>query len=424
MKTARFLVFLWCGSCLSFLFASTTFAEDSPASPKTVKDAAQVAEIRSHYHLDELSKVPERFPAEEYKADGVQSFFYRGVDYHGQPTRVFAYYGTPEKDESNPTKKFPAMVLIHGGGGTAFDRWVKLWNSRGYAAISMDLCGSVPEGTYGKWKRHEHAGPLGWDHSFNQLSDPIEDQWTYQAVCAAALAHTLIRSFPEIDTERIGATGISWGGYMTCVVAGVDHRFQFAAPVYGCGYLSTNSAWLGAFEKLGPEQTELWMSQWDPSVYLPFAKMPMLWVNGTNDFAYPMDSWQKSYRLPPGPRTLSLRVRMPHNHAPDGEGPEEIRWFADSLFGRGEPLAKITKQGLTDTEIWAEYQSSTPITRAEVCYTRDVGKWQERNWETLPAVIEPTTNRVSAPPPDGMKVGYLNLIDDRGAIVSTEHIER
>ena len=65
-----------------------------------------------------------------------------------------------------------------------------------------------------------------------------------------------------------------------------------------------------------------------------------------------------------------------------------------------------------------------PITRAELNFTRDVGKWQERKWETLPAVIEPSKSRISAPWPEGLKVGYLNLIDERGAIVSTEHIER
>ena len=32
-------------------------------------------------------------------------------------------------------------VLVHGGGGTAFDAWVRLWNDRGYAAIAMDLAG-------------------------------------------------------------------------------------------------------------------------------------------------------------------------------------------------------------------------------------------------------------------------------------------
>ena len=37
---------------------------------------------------------------------------------------------------------------------------------------------------------------------------------------------------------------------------------------------------------------------WDLSVYLAHAAMPFLWVTGANDFAYPLDSLQKSYRLP------------------------------------------------------------------------------------------------------------------------------
>ncbi|MEI8019085.1 MAG: acetylxylan esterase, partial [Schlesneria sp.] len=298
---------------LSPVWQSTSLAQESVTPPSLVR-----------FNLEDLSNPPEVFPAVEAPADGVKSFFYQGLKYKGKPTRVFAYYGVPEKKESATGTKFPAMVLIHGGGGTAFDRWVKVWNSRGYAAIAMDLCGCVPVGTYGNWKRHEQGGPAGWDASFGQLNDVIEDQWTFQATSAAILAHSLIRSYPEIDADRIGVTGISWGGYLTCVVAGIDQRFKFAAPVYGCGFLGENSAWLPAFEKLGADQAGLWLRQWDPSAYLPQAKMPILWVNGTNDFAYPMDSWKKSYLLPTGQRDLCLRVRMPHGHGPVGENPEEI----------------------------------------------------------------------------------------------------
>jgi len=71
-----------------------------------------------------------------------------------------------------------------------------------------------------------------------------------------------------------------------------------------------------AFEKMGTLRRLDGSSLWDPSVYLRQAAMPFLWVAGTNDFAYPMDSLQKSYRLPRGPRTLAIRVRMPHGHEP------------------------------------------------------------------------------------------------------------
>ena len=400
-------------------FAITAFAGVAIADET---DPQKPAAIR--FDLERFSKVPEVFPADDLQVEGVKSFFYRGLDYHGHSTHVFTHYGVPTAENDKlDKKKFPAMVLVHGGGGTAFDRWVKLWNSRGYAAIAMDLCGCIPVGTYGNWKRHELGGPPGWDASFKQLDDPIEEQWTYHAVAAIALAHSLIRSYPEIDTDRIGLTGISWGGYLTCVVAGVDSRFRFAAPFYGCGYLGDNSAWLPAFENLGPERAGLWLRQWDPSVYLPQAKMPMLWVNGTNDFAYPMDSWQKSYRLAKGPRTLCLRVRMPHGHGPAGENPEEIRVFADSILGHAEPLVQITEQGHSDREVWATFKSEIPLVKAEMNYTVDLGKWQDRKWEQSPAEIDPVNHRVHAQIPANAKVCYLNLFDNRNCAVSTEHVE-
>ena len=76
--------------------------------------------------------------------------------------------------------------------------------------------------------------------------------------------------------------------------------------------------------------------------------MPILWVNGTNDFAYPMDSWKKSWMLPKSPQTLCLRIRMPHGHGPAGENPEEISVYADSFLRNGKPLAKITEHGIRD----------------------------------------------------------------------------
>ncbi len=387
--------------------------------PISAQDAAGV-----RFDLKALSKVPEVFLADDLQVEGVKSFFFEGPAYKGKATRVFAYYGVPKVGPSQTDEKLPAMVLIHGGGGTAFDRWVKVWNSRGYAAIAMDLCGCVPVGTYGKWKRHDHGGPAGWDASFTQLDDPIEDQWTYHAVSAVALAHSLIRSYPEIDSNRIGATGISWGGYLTCVVAGVDSRFKFAAPVYGCGYLGDNSVWLPRFEGLGKEKAALWLKQWDPSLYLSKAEMPLLWVNGTNDFAYPMDSWQKSYMLPKSPRTLCLRVRMPHGHGPAGENPEEIHIFANSILRGGKPLATITGQGVMTDEAWVTFKSEVPIVKAELCFTRSTGKWQDRPWETIPASIAANDSRVTAKLPTDAKVFYVNLFDDRQCAVSSQHVER
>ncbi|MCC6446674.1 MAG: acetylxylan esterase [Armatimonadetes bacterium] len=369
------------------------------------------------WDMKALAKTPQVFPAEGIREEGVRALFYEGLPYKGKPTHVFAWYGVPK---GKPGQKFPAMVLVHGGGGTAFAEWVRLWNGRGYAAIAMDTCGCMPVGTYGNWQRHEAGGPPGWG-GFDQIDWPRTDQWAYHAVADAVLAHSLLRSFPEVDAKRVGLTGISWGGYLTCVIAGVDSRFRFAVPVYGCGY-TLDMAFAESVRTLGEERCDRWMAWWDPSSYLGNAQMPILWVTGSNDFAYTFPALRKSYRLPKGKRTLSIPLRMPHGHGGPGENPEEIRAFADNILKRGAPLAAITGQGRDGRQVWVSYKARVPVVRAELNVTKDTGPWQERNWEAIPAQVE-AGSKVTATLPDGVAVYYLNLTDEKGLVVSTEHVE-
>ncbi|MEN6400872.1 MAG: acetylxylan esterase [Armatimonadia bacterium] len=366
------------------------------------------------WDLQRFSKVPQTWPAEGFEAEGMKALYCEGPAYEGIPTRVFAWLGIPKVE---PGQKVPGMVLVHGGGGTAFANWVKLWMDRGYAAIAMDTCGALPRGTYGKWDRNPQGGPPGWG-GYGQIDEQREDQWAFHAVASALLANTLLRAQPEVDPERIGVTGISWGGYLTSIIAGVDPRLKLAVPVYGCGFtLDHNFA--ASIMGLGKERADRWMKWWDPSSYLGDAKMPMLWVTGTNDFAYTFPALQKSYRLPKTPRTLAIRIRMPHGHGPAGEGPEEIRVFADSILKGGDPLPKITAQGREGQSVWATFESKRPVAKAELTYTKALGAWKERLWEALPAQIE--GGKVTATLPEGTTVYYLNLFDDRNCVVSTEH---
>ena len=404
---------------LAFLLLYGLTLAASAAAQEVAKPVPAAADAALRWDMKVLGNAPKTYPAETPVAKEVTPVFYDGLPWRKQPTRVFAYYGMPKVA---PGTKVPGMVLIHGGGGTAFDSWVRLWNSRGYAAIAMDTCGCVPIGSYGKWQRHDAGGPAGWG-GFAQVDEPAEDQWTYHAVADVVLAHSLLRSLPGVDPERIGVTGISWGGYLTCIVSGVDARFRFAVPVYGCGFLGENSTWVPQFEKMGTEKATRWLSHWDPSVWLRHSKMPMLWVTGTNDFAYPMDSLQKSYRLAKGPHTLCLRVRMPHGHGGAGENPAEILAFAENQLRDKPPLGKITGQGRDGEQAWVTFASASPLKRAELNYTCQSGRWQDRKWETTAAEVDAEAHKVSARLPDGVKVYYFNLIDQQDLVVSAEHNE-
>lgn len=371
------------------------------------------------WDLNRFGQAPAYEPATGYDwaetADGVQPIFLEGPPFEGEPTKVFAWLGIPPHA---PEVKLPGMVLIHGGGGTAFAHWVKMWNDRGYAAIAMDTCGCVPVGSYGNWERHPQGGPPGWG-GWDQTDWPREDQWTFHAIADVMLAHSLLRSLPEVDADRIGVTGISWGGYLTSLTAGVDPRYRFAAPVYGCGF-TLDMSFGDSVRGLQPEQRDRWMRWWDPAAYLKDAAMPILWINGTNDFAYTMNGWQKSYREPTGPRYLSLRIAMPHGHN-EGEAPEEIHAFADQIL-KGEPgLCRVTGQGRDGGDAWVTFDAPVAIAKAELCYTTDDGKWTERKWRAVPG--EMTPGRATAALPEGTKCYYLNLTDERGLIISSEHEE-
>lgn len=368
------------------------------------------------WNLEALSRPPKWQVLERPKAEGVRAIVYEGAGYQGRTNRVFAWLGVPPVPAG---ERVPAMVLVHGGGGTAFEEWVRLWVGRGYAAIAMDTCGQLPVGNYGQYFRDPNGGPPGWG-GFDQVDAPREDQWTYQAVADVILAHSLIRSLPEVDPERTGVTGISWGGYLTCITAGVDPRFKLAVPVYGCGFYR-DTVFAAPIQALGPERAGRWLALWEPALYLGRAAMPFLWVNGSNDFAYPLDAFQRSSRLPSGPRTLCIRLQMPHAHGGAGENPEEIRVFADAVLRGGAPLPAVTGAGRDGASAWVTWSTPVPVVKVELNVTRDTGRWQDRSWEAQPAALNGP--RAAASLPDGTRVWYFNLFDERGCVVSSEHVE-
>jgi cephalosporin-C deacetylase-like acetyl esterase len=361
-------------------------------------------------------------PAVEWldRTQPVHSLLYTGEPYQGKATKVFAYYASPVTLGSEPAsgKKFPAIVLVHGGGGTAFEQWAQVYAKRGYAAIAMDLAGHWQPDRKNR-ERHPEGGP-GQDHTtkFRQADAPDKDQWTYHAVANVLLAHSLLRSFPEVDAERTGVTGISWGGYLTCIVAGVDWRFKAACPMYGCGFLGDNSAWTTSeLAPLAPAWREKWLKMWDPSSYVGSAPMRMLFVNGSNDFAYPLDSYMKTYRLVQSAKNIRIEPAMAHGHLFDVK---EVLAFFDSVFQGGTPLPRVTRVAVEKGQVVAEVESPSALQQATLQFTSGPHRENKtRPWQARPLAIDGKTIRGDAPPADAT-AWYVTVTDERGLLVSSE----
>ena len=346
----------------------------------------------------------------------VQALLYAGEKYRGKPTRVFAYYASPRTLGQAVKGKVPGIVLVHGGGGTAFANWAQLWAKRGYAAIAMDLAG-CGEGR----KRLPDGGP-GQSHAdkFSTIDQPLENQWSYHAVANVMRGHSLLRSFAGVDANRIALTGISWGGYLTCIVAGVDDRFKVAMPVYGCGFLRENSVWkVGEFGKMTPAQSDKWHRLWDPSRYIGSAKMPVMFLNGTNDFAYPMDSYAKTCALVRSEKNYSIQLNMKHGHI--FNFPEFFQ-FVDQYLRGATPMPVVARPVVKGSRLNATVRSKTRLISANLHYTTAPhAQNKTRAWKTVPLKVDGPIIQGAAPPKNAT-VWYIDVRDERKYLASSELI--
>jgi dienelactone hydrolase len=409
--------------------ASATLAEE--AATVQITPAAELP-ASLPWDLAALS----RPPAVEWldKTSPVRSLLYAGEPFDGHATKVFAYCATPASiagvagaepsAAATSTGPWPGVVLVHGGGGTAFAEWVTLWSKRGYAAIAMDLAGSRPDPAGTKKNavvRLPQGGP-GQEHKdkFDTIGTPeTSDDWPYHAVANVILAHSLLRSLPGVDASRTAITGISWGGYTTCLVASLDNRFRAAVPVYGCGHLRDNSCWLGDFARIGPEQSALWSQRYDPASYLPACRVPIFFVNGTNDFAYPLDSHMKSHAdVEHAAKNVRIQVNMLHGHEA-GWAPPEIAAFVDAAL-LGTPGLPVVDTPVADERgTRCRVMAGGPVATASLVVTVEPGPINKLTWQTLPAEVG-VDGTLSAPkPPADTRAYFFTATTPAGLQVSS-----
>lgn len=128
-----------------------------------------------------------------------QAVFLDGADYKGKPTTVFCYLGFPSSEM--PEGGYPAMVLVHGGGGCAFYEWVEYWNGKGYAAIAIDTYAHRYGSTNGVGEVNPDGGPTD-SGSFHNTKQTFYDSWVYHSVYNIISAHNVLIADERINSEK------------------------------------------------------------------------------------------------------------------------------------------------------------------------------------------------------------------------------
>lgn len=381
-------------------------------------DASAIKVDSLLWDLTKLSEAPAFTWLNTHKP--VRSLAFDGLIYKGKPTRVFAYYSNPAllRGINSENKKYPGIILVHGGGGKAFKAWVEKWAADGYAALALDL-----SATGGDEDTFEGDGPKqNKEEKFGDIAlGNLHNMWSYHAVADVILAHSLMLSFPEVDTNKTVITGISWGGYLTCLAASLDNRFKAAAPVYGCGFYS-DCVFQNDLAKLNPSDSLKWLKYFDPSSYLPYAKPRFLFINGNKDGWFFVNAYHKTYSLiKPEQRTVAIFSDMKHSHT-DGWAPEEIKCFFESVLNKGYPLTKTAGIQRMDSLLILPFQTNITVSSASFYYSNDLSAPNtKREWKELNATVDNKSKTIFCKVPE-FRIGFFSLKDVRNLSVSSGYV--
>ena len=158
-----------------------------------------------------------------FTAPGVDCFdlFFTGVG----GARVHAKYLRPK----SAPKPHPAVVIFHGYSGNSGDWFDKLaWTALGYSVLALDCRG---QGGFSQ----DCGGVTGTTlngHIIRGLDDPPQQLLFRQIFLDTAQLAGLAMQRPEVDPQRVGATGGSQGGGLTLACAALEPRLKLAAPVF------------------------------------------------------------------------------------------------------------------------------------------------------------------------------------------------
>jgi dipeptidyl aminopeptidase/acylaminoacyl peptidase len=205
-----------------------------------------------------------------------ETFWFEGAE----GTRVQAMIIRPP--QSVATKKYPMLVLLHGGPQTMWtNAWGYRWNAQvfsgaGYVTLMINRRGSTGYG--------------------QKFTDQITADWGGRAyVDVMKGIDAAIAKYPYIDKTKMAAAGGSYGGYMADWLA--THTDRFKAIVSHAGVYdkvsmyATEELWFEEHDSQGtPWAAPENYKKWSPSTYaadLGKYKTPTLVVAGERDYRVP-----------------------------------------------------------------------------------------------------------------------------------------
>jgi dipeptidyl aminopeptidase/acylaminoacyl peptidase len=180
----------------------------------------------------------------------------------------------------SPEKKWPAIVLVHGGPQGAWgDSFSYRWNYHLFARRGYVVFAPNPRGSYGFGQK---------------LTDEISGDWGGKVFEDVMKGVDYLAKLPYVDSSRMAAAGASYGGYFMNWLEGHTDRFRCLVShdgVYNTVSMfgATEELWFPAWEFGGtPWENPETYAKWSPSNFVKNFKTPMLVIHGELDYRVPV----------------------------------------------------------------------------------------------------------------------------------------
>lgn len=219
-------------------------------------------------------------------------------------------------------KKYPMVIYIHGGPHSSYgEGWFDEFQN--LAAQGMFVLFTNPRGSSGYGAPFTYSTRGRWG---------LED---YQDIMKAV---DIVAARPDVDSTKMGATGGSYGGFMTTWIATRTNRFK---AIQTDRTITDWTYWYGSSDAQGLTEFEFYGKPWDnqklydtlsPIRYVSKVKTPMLLVQSEEDFRTPMggaEIWFMSLKKQGVPVEMIRYPRSNHDLSRTGEP-----WLLVDRLGR------------------------------------------------------------------------------------------
>lgn len=328
-------------------------------------------------------------------------------DYGNVKNVMFAYMYEPAT-----AGKYPAILFLHGGGGTAdtMKERAKDFAAKGYVTMAIDipaLYGTVGNVTVGGAEEKRSSGKyIGNDnYRFNitEAEGGAKNSNLVDAEVGVIQAFNYLAGNSKVDTEKMGIMGSSWGGYSTTFASGIlGDKVKAAYSQYGSGFYGPTpdgknfgSFWtVKGFYPTDAYAIQEWYSYLDPSAYLDNIKANYYMDAAAKDtFFWPANvEATLDKALNEGDAASANHVWSYNSSHESISGTDTLYPFMDYyLKGEGTPISKteIVKTELkTDgsNEVYIKVTAEAEPASVKLVYSKNDVGYTSRTWNTINAV--------------------------------------